>query len=95
MSMAAMVRDMRDRFLVAVALAIPIAVWSPLGKSLFGSIPDTPFDLRPDVWQFLLSLPIVFYSSWTFFRGAYYALKAKTLDMMVLVAVAIGTGWIY
>ena len=95
MSMSAMVRDMRDRFLVAVALAIPIALWSPLGKSVFGSIPGTPFGIRPEVWQFLLSLPVVFYSSWIFFRGAYYALKAKTLDMMVLVAVAIGTGWIY
>jgi Cu2+-exporting ATPase len=48
-----------------------------------------------DLWQFFLSLPVIFYSSMVFFRGAFYALKAKTLDMMVLVAVAIGTGWIY
>jgi len=95
MSMAAMVRDMRNRFLVAVAFAIPIAVWSPLGKSLFGSTPPTPGGIGDDLWQFFLSLPVVFYSSWIFFRGAYLALKAGTLDMMVLVAVAIGTGWIY
>ncbi len=95
MSMDAMVRDMRNRFLVAVALAIPIAVWSPMGESLFGSIPPTPFGMRPEVWQLLLSLPVVFYSSWIFFRGAYAALKARTLDMMVLVAVAIGTGFVY
>ncbi len=48
-----------------------------------------------DVWQLLLSLPVVFYSSWIFFQGAWHALRARTLDMMVLVAVAIGTGWIY
>ena len=48
-----------------------------------------------DVWQLLLSLPVVFYSSWIFFRGAWIALRARTLDMMVLVAVAIGTGWVY
>ena len=48
-----------------------------------------------DVWQFLLSLPVIFYSSWIFFRGAWIALRSRTLDMMVLVAVAIGTGWIY
>jgi P-type Cu2+ transporter len=95
MSMAAMVRDMRNRFLVAVLFAIPIAIWSPLGKSLFGSTPPTPGGIGNDLWQFFLSLPVVFYSSWIFFRGAYLALKAKTLDMMVLVAVAIGTGWIY
>ena len=95
MSMEAMVRDMRDRFLVALVFAIPIAVWSPIGKSIFGSTPGTPIGLRVEVWQLLLSLPVVFYSSQIFFTGAYRALKAKTLDMMVLVAVAIGTGWIY
>jgi P-type Cu2+ transporter len=95
MSMQAMVRDMRDRFLVALLFALPIALWSPLGESLFGSTPPTPFGMRDSLWQFFLSLPVVFYSSQLFFKGAFYALKAKTLDMMVLVAVAIGTGWIY
>ena len=38
---------------------------------------------------------MIFYSSWIFFRGAWIALRSRTLDMMVLVAVAIGTGWIY
>jgi Cu2+-exporting ATPase len=95
MSMAAMVRDMRNRFLVALVFAVPIAIWSPLGEALFGDIPPTPFGIGADVWQFLLSLPVVFYSSAVFFTGAYHALKARTLDMMVLVAVAIGTAWIY
>jgi P-type Cu2+ transporter len=95
MSMAEMVRDMRHRFLVAALFAIPIALWSPVGEFLFGSTPPTPFGIGDDLWQFFLSLPVIFYSSWIFFRGAYIALKAKTLDMMVLVAVAIGTAWIY
>jgi P-type Cu2+ transporter len=95
MSMAEMVRDMRNRFLVAALFAIPIAIWSPLGEFLFGSTPPTPFGIGDDLWQFFLSLPVIFYSSWIFFRGAYLALRARTLDMMVLVAVAIGTAWIY
>ena len=94
-SMAGMVADMRRRFLVAVALAVPIAVWSPMGKSLLGSTPPTPAGLSVEAWQFLLSLPVVFYSSMVFFRGAVVALRARTLDMMVLVAVAIATGWVY
>ena len=95
MSMAAMVRDMRNRFLVALAFEILIAIWSPLGESLFGSTPPTPFGMRDDVWEFLLSLPVIFYSSTIFFTGAMKALRAKTLDMMVLVAVAIGTAFVY
>ena len=95
MSMASMVRDMRNRFVVALVFAIPIALWSPMGKSIFGSNPPTPFGMRSEVWQLLLSLPVIFYSSQIFFVGAYRALRARTLDMMVLVAVAIGTGFIY
>src|SRR5512132_1720363 len=95
MSMAAMVRDMRNRFLVALVFAILIAIWSPLGRSLFGSTPPTPFGIRDHVWEFLLSLPVIFYCSTIFFTGAWKALRAKTLDMMVLVAVAIGTAFVY
>jgi len=95
MSMAEMVRDMRNRFLVAVVFAIPIAVWSELGDRIFGGIPPTPFGMRDDVWEFLLSLPVILYSCQIFFVGAWHALRARTLDMMVLVAVAIGTGWLY
>jgi P-type Cu2+ transporter len=95
MSMAAMVRDMRNRFLVAVIFSVPIALWSPIGEAIFGSTPPTPGGISNELWQFLLSLPVVFYASMVFFRGAWNALKAHTLDMMVLVAVAIGTGWLY
>ena len=95
MSMAAMARDMRNRFLVALVFAIPIALWSPLGTDLFGLDLATPFGMGADTWQFILSLPVIFYASWIFFSGAWAALRARTLDMMVLVAVAIGTGWIY
>jgi Cu2+-exporting ATPase len=95
MSMDAMARDMRNRFLVAFAFAIPIAIWSPLGDSVLGDTPPTPAGMRVDVWAFLLSLPVVFYASQIFFTGAWRALRARTLDMMVLVAVAIGTGWLY
>ena len=52
MSMEAMVRDMRNRFLVALVFAIPIAVWSPMGEWLFGSTPPTPFGIGDDLWQF-------------------------------------------
>ncbi|MEP7224532.1 MAG: heavy metal translocating P-type ATPase, partial [Actinomycetota bacterium] len=95
MSMDAMVRDMRNRFFVAVVFAVPIAIWSELGDRIFGGTPPTPFGMGDDVWEFLLSLPVIFYASWIFFRGAFIALRARTLDMMVLVAVAIGTGWLY
>src|SRR5215213_10723806 len=95
MSMADMVRDMRNRFLVAAVLSIPILLWSPIGREVLGFTVPAPFGLRDDVFSLLLSLPVVFYSAWIFFDGAWRALRAGTLDMMVLVAVAVGAGWLY
>ncbi|MFI7119425.1 heavy metal translocating P-type ATPase [Amycolatopsis sp. NPDC049868] len=95
MSMSGMVTDMRDRFLVAALFSIPIVLWSPIGTEVFGLHLPTPFGVRQDVWALLLSLPVIFYSCWIFFDGAVRALRHRTLDMMVLVAVAVGAGWLY
>jgi Cu2+-exporting ATPase len=95
MSMADMVRDMRNRFLVALVLSIPILLWSPIGREVIGFTVPAPFGLRDDVFSLVLSLPVIFYSAWIFFDGAWRALRARTLDMMVLVAVAVGAGWLY
>jgi P-type Cu2+ transporter len=95
MSMQAMVADMRNRFLVAALFSIPILLWSPIGREVLGFQVPAPFGLRDDVWSLLLSLPVIFYSCWIFFDGAVRALRARTLDMMVLVAVAVGAGWGY
>ena len=95
MSMDDMVRDMRNRFIVAALLSIPILLWSPIGREVIGFTVPAPFGLRDDVFSLILSLPVIFYSAWIFFDGAWRALRARTLDMMVLVAVAIGAGWLY
>jgi Cu2+-exporting ATPase len=95
MSMGSMIRDMRNRFLVAAILSIPIILWSPIGRQVIGFTVPAPFGLRDDVFSLILSVPVIFYSAWIFFDGAFRALRARTLDMMVLVAVGVGAGWIY
>ena len=62
---------------------------------MLGFTAAAPFGLRDDVWSLLLSLPVIVYADSIFFDGAYRALRARTLDMMVLVAVAVGAGWLY
>ena len=93
--MEGMVEDMRDRFLVAAVLSVPIVFWSPIGRQVLHFDVPAPFGLRDDVFQLILSLPVIGYSAWIFFDGAVRALRARTLDMMVLVATAIAAGWIY
>src|SRR6266496_831596 len=86
---------MRNRFLVAAIFSVPILLWSPIGRDVLYFTVAAPLGLRDDVWMLLLSLPVIFYSCWIFFSGAVRALRARTLDMMVLVAVAVGSGWLY
>ncbi|WP_280339340.1 heavy metal translocating P-type ATPase [Nocardia neocaledoniensis] len=95
MSMDDMARDMRNRFLVALVFSTLVMLWSPMATHMLGVHLPVPFGLRVDVWTLILSLPVIFYSSTIFFTGAWQALQARTLDMMVLVAVGIGTGWLY
>ena len=95
MSMADMVADMRRRFIVAAVFSVPILLWSPIGRDVIGFKTAAPFGRRDDVWALVLSLPVVLWASSIFFDGAVRALRARTLDMMVLVAVAIGAGWVY
>ena len=75
--------------------SVAVLVWSPIGRNVLGLNVPVPFGLRVDVWELLLSLPVIFYPAWIFFDGAWRALRARTLDMMVLVAVAVGSGWLY
>jgi Cu2+-exporting ATPase len=95
MSMAGMVADMRNRFLVSLIFTVPIVLWSGVGSGVFGSDLATPFGVGRNWWLLLLSLPVVLYSSSIFFTGAWRALRARTLDMMVLVAVAVGIAFAY
>ena len=45
--MVAMARDMRNRFVVAVVLAVPIMLWSPMGEALLGRQFPAPFGMSP------------------------------------------------
>ncbi len=48
MSMEAMVRDMRNRFLVALVFTVPIVLWSMVGTELLGTELATPFGIDPN-----------------------------------------------
>jgi Cu2+-exporting ATPase len=95
MSMDAMVQDMRNRFLVAALLSVPIILWSSIGRQVLHFGVPAPFGLRDDILQLILSVPVIGYSARVFFDGAVEALRARTLDMNVLVSVAIAAGWTY
>ncbi len=91
----AMERDMRNRFLVALILTIPIVLLSALGEKLFGIGAWRPFGLSPNWPMLLLSIPVVFWSGWIFIGGAATSLRHRMLNMSVLIAVGVLAAWTY
>jgi Cu2+-exporting ATPase len=79
--------DMRRRFWISLLLTIPIILYSPLGEGLFGLQLPTPISVN---WLLLLlTTPIVFWAGSIFITGTYYSLKAKKLNMAVLIATGV------
>ena len=77
--------DMRQKFFFALLLSIPIILYSPLGKFLFGLQPPAPI---PVPWiLFALTTPVFFYSGWIFLYSSYKAFEQRELNMAVLIAV--------
>ncbi|WP_064697800.1 heavy metal translocating P-type ATPase [Rhizobium aegyptiacum] len=93
MDMQAMVRDMRNRFWVALVFTVPIFIYSPMG-GMFAA-PAPPFGLDLELWLFLLASAAVLYSSWLFFVAAWRALRNGVLNMAVLVVLSVGTGYFF
>ena len=95
MSMDGMVRDTRNRFLVALVLAIPVTLYSPLATDVFNIKLATPLGIDPKIILFILTTPAVLWSGQIFFVGAWRALRHRTLDMSVLVALSVGSAYVF
>lgn len=89
----AMEKDMKDRFFWSLLFTIPIILYSPIFTGLFKVQLPTPIPIN---WLLLiLTTPIVFKFGSIFPIGAYQALRKKTLNMMVLIAVGVLTAYIF
>ncbi|ABE64955.1 Copper-translocating P-type ATPase (plasmid) [Nitrobacter hamburgensis X14] len=93
MDMQVMVRDMRNRFWIALAFSLPIFLFSPMGMD-FIQIPP-PFGLRLDLILFVLASAAILYPVWPFVVAAYRALRSGVANMAVLVVLSVGTGYLF
>jgi P-type Cu2+ transporter len=90
---AAMERDMRNRFFVALALTVPVLLLSPLAVNTFSIELVDSMDARN--WLMLvLSAPVVWYAGWIFIGGAWTSLRSRSLNMAVLVATGVLAAWL-
>ncbi|MFA4819013.1 MAG: copper-translocating P-type ATPase [Patescibacteria group bacterium] len=89
----AMEKDMRKRFFISFLLSIPIFLYSPVGTNILGIALPSPIPIN---WLLLiLTTPIVFWTGSIFITGTYYSLKAKKLNMAVLVATGVLAAYLF
>ena len=91
--LAAMVRDMRNRFWICLFFTVPIFLYAPMGGMF--KPPAPPFGLELNLWLFLLASAAIVYPSWPFFVSAWRALRKGVLGMAALIVLSVGTGYLF
>lgn len=83
--------DIKRKFFFSLVLAVPIIAYSPIGMDLLKLNLPEPI---PAAWiMLILTTPVFFYAGWIFLYSSYFALKEKTLNMAVLIAVGISAAY--
>jgi Cu2+-exporting ATPase len=90
---AMMELDFRKRFIVSIVITGPILILSPTIQQWFNlTVPRFP---GYDYVLFGLATVIALYGGWPFYKGAYESIQKGVLGMMVLVSIAVGTGYLF
>ena len=87
-----MIADFRLRFFICLGLSIPIMILSPMLQKLVG----INWQFRDSQYvAFALSSVVFFYGGFPFLKGFWNEIKTRAPGMMILIAVAISTAYIY
>jgi P-type Cu+ transporter len=87
---AAEYRTLLRKFVVAAALSLPVLVIAMSHGRI--ALLDQPW---MNWVQLALTTPVVLYSGWQFYRGAWAAFRHRAADMNTLIAVGTGTAYLY
>jgi P-type Cu+ transporter len=85
--------DMRRRFWLGLALALPVVVLEMGGH--FANL-HMIVDATWSNWlQFLFATPVVLWAGWPFFVRGWQSLVTRNLNMFTLIAMGTGVAWLY
>jgi len=87
--------DMSRRFWIGAALALPVVI-----VEMSAHLPGLNFHQfvspRLSIWiQLLLATPVVLWAGWPFFVRGWASLRNRSLNMFSLIALGIGTAYLY
>ncbi len=88
-------RDLLRKFWISLAFTLPVFL-----IAMSEMLPRNPlYDiLGQQYWnwiQFVLSIPVVFYTTWMFFRRAYRSILTWNLNMFTLIGIGSGVAWLF
>lgn len=81
-------------FLISAVLSLPL-LWTMFAHFSFTSWMYVPEILMNPFVQWALATPVQFWIGWTFYKGAYFALRNKSANMDVLVALGTSAAYFY
>ncbi|MBW3554719.1 MAG: heavy metal translocating P-type ATPase [Gemmatimonadetes bacterium] len=90
--------DVTRRLQVAFVLTVPVVIGAMWHEFL--AVPEGAFGAVVGVLanryvQLALTMPVLLYSGWGFFKGTYYTLKNRTADMNTLIGIGTGAAFLY
>lgn len=88
-------RDYFIRMMVAVFATINIMMLSVAKYTGFFTGIDDEIKNLIHMGEFVLTTPVLFYSGWIFFKGAYYGLRNKIVNMDLLVSLGASLSYLY
>ncbi len=88
-------KNLLRKFWIATAFTLPIFL-----IAMSEMIPNNPLyklmDMKYWNWlQFGLSVPVVFYATWMFFKRAYTSIRTMNLNMFTLIGIGAGVAWLF
>lgn len=91
-------KDITRRLILAIVLTIPAllgAMWHAVLPMPAGALGAVIGFLGHPYVQIALTVPVLFYSGWGFFRGMYFTLRNRTADMNTLIGIGTGAAFLY
>ncbi|GAA4956375.1 copper-translocating P-type ATPase [Algibacter agarivorans] len=83
------------KFWIAVAFSLPIFLIA-MSEMLDNNPLYSVVEQKEWNWiQFALSIPVVFYATWMFFKRAWTSIKTMNLNMFTLIGVGSGIAWLF
>lgn len=88
-------QTMSRRFWISAFLSVPVFIVAMFSDLIPQYLPEE-ISMRYIQWfEFLLATPVVLWGGWPFFVRGWQSVKTWNLNMFTLIAIGVGTAWIY